>query len=732
MEEKTKENKIEEENTGYSLSNEDIKFPLFLDEELNSYYKKEGMTKEILVENLSNIKENIKSIIEVLTNLTKSNKNEFNTLCLKYNINSYDFIVSYKLIEELASSILSKIQGNNPQSNQLTLEDFFPKESNDKNKEICEIIKSQYINVDKDYSNIKARISSSLEEIKYINETNVDYGIPFLCYLLKYYLIFINKTKTQLDSYAAIENFKNNDTKIFRKNMIVYFDLIFMLQKLVVGDSLLYNGYLNDKNDIFNFEENSKEWENFKKIMFRVNSKDLEKVKEEYKKANDGMANMTIYMDKVNFNSNMLLNVTKVVGTAIKYKMQSDENLRIYETKENRLLSNKVLIEEGLKMVRIKMIKNRMMKSFPPIKLREKVYMKREDPEITLDYIKSLLMKIYDKDTILKNFGDTKQPERELLDENIKAQLPLWTTKPKKEEKKYFISSRLFSNSNLNLNKKIEEKKSFFKFFSKGNNTDNNKSPENKPNCLLIHVHGGGFLESTNFICEKWLREASVVCNIPVIGLNYGCAPKHKYPEGLSDCFQGYMWILNHCESELGIKPEKILLSGDSAGGSLIFGLTLLIISMNKFDDKKIKVPDMLLGLYPCCTLDGSTITLSSCIAFDNLLLSLKDTTYMRKAYRGYYSNELDPYINQMRADEKLLQNFPAIRFLTATNDGLRDEAIRFANKISKIEGNDVKVYDFTYFEHGFMGNDSVTIRGPPHSIYFKEINEFIKKDKNN
>ena len=119
MEEKTKENKIEEENTGYSLSNEDIKFPLFLDEELNSYYKKEGMTKEILVENLSNIKENIKSIIEVLTNLTKSNKNEFNTLCLKYNINSYDFIVSYKLIEELASSILSKIQGNNPQSNQL-------------------------------------------------------------------------------------------------------------------------------------------------------------------------------------------------------------------------------------------------------------------------------------------------------------------------------------------------------------------------------------------------------------------------------------------------------------------------------------------------------------------------------------------------------------------------------------------------------------------------------------
>ena len=37
---------------------------------------------------------------------------------------------------------------------------------------------------------------------------------------------------------------------------------------------------------------------------------------------------MIIFIDKMNFNSNMFLNVTKMVGTAIKYKMQSDENLR--------------------------------------------------------------------------------------------------------------------------------------------------------------------------------------------------------------------------------------------------------------------------------------------------------------------------------------------------------------------------------------------------------------------
>ena len=106
----------------------------------------------------------------------------------------------------------------------------------------------------------------------------------------------------------------------------------------------------------------------------------------------------------------------------------------------------------------------------------------------------------------------------------------------------------------------------------------------------MIHIHGGGFLESSLFPMEEYLRETSNECKIPIIGINYGYAPKHKYPEGLNDCFQAYMWILNHCEQELGIKPEKILISGDSAGGSLVLGLVLLIIAMNKFDEKKIKV----------------------------------------------------------------------------------------------------------------------------------------------
>ena len=466
-------------NVNYTLSNQNIKFPLFLDEELNSYFQKEGMNKEILIENLTNIINNIKQILDILKEIILKDTNSFNSLCLKYNINSYDFFSIIKLIQETASVVLSKIKGNNEQIKLSTLENFFPKENDENNKEVLDLIKTQYNSIDKDFKIIKEKVISLLEKIKIIYENKEECGIPFMCYLLKYYLKFIDKVKAQLDSFTSIENFKNSDTKIFRKNMIIFFDLIFLLQNFQHGFVLLYNGYLNDKNDIFNFEENSKEWENLRKVVFRVNYKDLNKIKEEYKKQNDQMSNMTAYLNKVDLNSNMFSNLTKVAGAAIKYKFNSDENLRIYEMKESKLLNNKVFLEETFKLLKMKMVKNQMKKGFPPIKQREKIYMKCEHPEISLEYIKSLLIKIYDKDIILKNFENSNQPERELLDENIKTGLPLWAQKLKKEEKKYYVSTRLFSSQEININKKNQEEKKNLKFFGLFSKNKNNPDTNN-------------------------------------------------------------------------------------------------------------------------------------------------------------------------------------------------------------------------------------------------------------
>ena len=303
--------------------------------------------------------------------------------------------------------------------------------------------------------------------------------------------------------------------------MIVYFDLIFQLQNLEYGKKVLYAAYIHDKTDIFNYEENSEEWKDLKKIIFKINCKDLDRVKKEYEKESAKTSQNIAYLSKINFDTNIFFNVAKISGVALKYAWNSDENLKMFEYKEERILSDKIILEEALKLLKIKAVKTLMGMNYPKIAFREKIYMKKEYPEITLDYIKSLLIKLYGEEIIIKNFGDSKQPERPKLDEKIKEKMNLWEQKLKKEDKKYYVSTRLLNSYQLNLNKKSQGY--FFGFFSPKLNLN-----EKKPKALLIHIHGGGFLESNTFMLEGFLRDACNKIGIPILGIDYGCAPTHK------------------------------------------------------------------------------------------------------------------------------------------------------------------------------------------------------------
>ncbi len=77
------------------------------------------------------------------------------------------------------------------------------------------------------------------------------------------------------------------------------------------------------------------------------------------------------------------------------------------------------------------------------------------------------------------------------------------------------------------------------------------------------------------------------------MSIDYKLAPKFPYPTAIDDCWQAYNWILNDMEKSIGIKPSKIVLTGDSAGGNLALALTFLAIKNN------IRVPNGLMLAYP-------------------------------------------------------------------------------------------------------------------------------------
>ena len=88
---------------------------------------------------------------------------------------------------------------------------------------------------------------------------------------------------------------------------------------------------------------------------------------------------------------------------------------------------------------------------------------------------------------------------------------------------------------------------------------------------------------------RKWANKTGC----PVFSVDYRLAPEHAFPAALNDCWQAYHWIVNYAEEELGIKTDKFFVAGDSAGGNLTIGVTILAI------EKGFRIPDGILPAYP-------------------------------------------------------------------------------------------------------------------------------------
>ena len=785
---KDSKNSKEDTEVEYTLSNDDIKFSTFFDPRIEYILKHEKMSKEILIQDLNILINELKYIIDTLSNISLEDKNNFNTLCLNYKINSYDYVIIINFIKELTTVILNKILKNNKPLELTLFDEYFQNKT-----KYSKLFLSQHKLNDTDFRIIGKKATEYIVDIKEVFDSDNECGILFMCHTIKYYLSFVIKVKEQLDQYIEIKDFNDKkNIKNYRMNMIVFFDLIFLLKKMESSNLILNNAYLFDKNDIFNYEQDSKEWEQMKKVIVRVHSKNDDKIQEEFINMAKKMENMGVYVNKA-VNSNLLLSASKFTGLWTKFKMNSDKNLITYESKESLLLSNKNIIQEMIKLGRKKIVKVVYEKSYPKICFREKVYMKRNYPEINLNYIKSLLSKIYGEEIISKNFGRTTQKKRPELNEAKKEMLPLWAKKVNKEDKKYYVSTRILNSYPLKF-KKIKEKYinkeedekiedltpkkqlSFEKDSASDDNNDtddtdtksksqrklpkiklpsfnfkqikvpsikvpsikvptkfiklfknNNKKNDLTPNALMIYIHGGGFLNTSFFFHENYLRDICNKIKIPILGINYAGAPEHPYPEGINDCYQAYMWILDNCESEFGFKPEKIILAGDSSGGNFALCLNNLLMSMNLFEGKNIHTPDFLFPLYPCSNASRKNMSLSLASSFEDYKITIKGLREINESYRGYYPNELDPFINPRDAPDILLKNMPKVRFMTGSHDPLRDDSVRLIYKLCKV-GADVKNYDFFNYQHGFIGVSNPIIKGPSRHIFVKEINEFLQQ----
>ena len=84
----------------------------------------------------------------------------------------------------------------------------------------------------------------------------------------------------------------------------------------------------------------------------------------------------------------------------------------------------------------------------------------------------------------------------------------------------------------------------------------------------LMYFHGGGFtigsIASHDILC----RELARLSGCAVVSLGYRLAPEHRFPLAVNDAWDGLAWLAAHRE-DLGLRPDRIGVGGDSAGGTL-------------------------------------------------------------------------------------------------------------------------------------------------------------------
>lgn len=97
-------------------------------------------------------------------------------------------------------------------------------------------------------------------------------------------------------------------------------------------------------------------------------------------------------------------------------------------------------------------------------------------------------------------------------------------------------------------------------------------APQARQDCAVLYLHGGGYMfgsvHSHRDMCERLSRAAQA----RVLALDYRLAPEHPFPAAVEDAASAYRWLLAQ-----GLRPQRIAICGDSAGGGLAVATMLAL-----------------------------------------------------------------------------------------------------------------------------------------------------------
>lgn len=202
---------------------------------------------------------------------------------------------------------------------------------------------------------------------------------------------------------------------------------------------------------------------------------------------------------------------------------------------------------------------------------------------------------------------------------------------------------------------------------------------------VIVYLHGGAFC--LRFPCTHAALVARLCRRLGARALlpDYRLAPEHRYPAALDDCVKAYRFALAQCAD-----PKRIVLAGDSAGG------TLVLAALLRLKASALPLPACAVAISPL-----TDFTLSGRSMVDNEGIDPMFRLRVIAAMRTLYADAVqftDPFVSPLFG---AFHGLPPLLLQVGSTEMLRDDALRFAARAQQA-GVDAEVEVYENMPHVF------------------------------
>jgi acetyl esterase/lipase len=192
------------------------------------------------------------------------------------------------------------------------------------------------------------------------------------------------------------------------------------------------------------------------------------------------------------------------------------------------------------------------------------------------------------------------------------------------------------------------------------------------PGSAVLYAHGGGMICGDLDLYDPVVSGYVRASGVPFLAVGYRLAPEHPGTTPARDTTAGLAWLAEHA-GELGIDPARIAVMGDSGGGGIAAGATLLA------RDRGLVLSRQLL-IYPMLD-DRTTTPEAALVPFATWGYDANYTVWHALLGEQVGADEAPPVAAPARAGD--LTGLPPAYLEVGELDIFRDETLDYARKLT-------------------------------------------------